>query len=229
MRIVVIDDHPLFREGVTRTLALERDLTIVGEGETADDAVHCAGTLRPDVLVLDLDIPGGGLSVLESISAASPAIRIVILTAAASEESLLAALKGGATSYVLKGVSARELARILRAACAGQAYVPPELAAGVLAVLSGKAPPTRSTSVIDQLTEREREILHLVGGGRTNREIARSLHLAETTVKNTMTTIMQKLNVRNRVEAALLAHRSEPRAREYPHQAARANLYVDRL
>jgi two-component system, NarL family, nitrate/nitrite response regulator NarL len=223
MRIVVIDDHPLFREGVTRALALEGDLSTVGEGETCADAVRLASKLHPDVLLLDLDIPGGGLSVLEAIRAASPTTRIVVLTASARQEYLLAALKSGATSYVLKGVSARELARILRAACADQAYVPPELAAGVLATMSGRKPPERSASALDQLTEREREILAMVGDGRTNGEIAKALCLAETTVKNAMTTIMQKLNVRNRVEAAVLAHRVGPVPRDHPHPVGRAN------
>jgi two-component system nitrate/nitrite response regulator NarL len=207
MRIVVIDDHPIFREGVTRTLTMDQDLSIVGEGETAEDAVQHARALCPDVLLLDLGIPGGGLSAIDGVVAASPATRVVILTAAESEEYLMAAIRAGATSYVLKGVSARELIRIARAASVGQAYVPPELAAGMLAAWSGKSSTARAVSPVDQLTERERDILRLLGEGCTNAEIALSLHLAETTVKHGMTTIMQKLNVRNRVEAAQFARR----------------------
>jgi two-component system nitrate/nitrite response regulator NarL len=215
MRVVVIDDHPLFREGVMRTLGMEPDLTIVGEGESADEALQLARTLHPDVLVLDLDIPGGGLDVLAALVAASPGMRVVILTVAASEENLMAALKSGATSYVLKGVSARELAKIVRAASAGQPYVPPELAAGMLTQWSGKTPSehAKHSSGVDHLTEREQDILQMVSDGQTNREIARALHLAETTVKNSMTAIMQKLNVRNRVEAAILARRGKDQLR----------------
>lgn len=199
-----------------RTLSvMEPDLTIVGEGESADEALQLARTLHPDVLVLDLDIPGGGLDVLGALVAASPETHVVILTVAASEEKLMAALRSGATSYVLKGVSARELARIVRAAYAGQAYVPPELAASMLTQWSGKPSPehAKDSSGVDHLTERERDILQMVGNGRTNREIARDLHLAETTVKNSMTAIMQKLNVRNRVEAAILAQRGKDQLR----------------
>lgn len=207
MRLVVIDDHPLFREGVVNTLAKEADVTVIAEGATVDDAVRLAVTLRPDILLLDLDIPGGGLSAINRVSAAAPATRIVVLTFAASEEQLVAALNGGALSYVLKGVTGRELARIIRDAHAGHGYVPPELAANVLTARSASSSSHR-VSLLDQLTGRERQILTMVGDGATNVEIARALSLAETTVKNTMTTIMQKLQVRNRVEAAILAIRA---------------------
>lgn len=211
MRVVVIDDHPLLREGVVRTLGLEPDLTIVGEGESADEALQLARTLLPDVLILDLEIPGGGLDVLEALVAAAPEMRIVILTVAAREEHLMAALRSGATSYVLKGISARELAKIVRATYAGRAYVPPELAAGMLTQWSGKGSPEHAKygSGPEYLTKRERDIFQMVGDGRTNREIAQALQLAETTVKNNLTVLMHKLNVRSRVEVAILAERSK--------------------
>jgi two-component system, NarL family, nitrate/nitrite response regulator NarL len=219
MRIVTIDDHPLFREGVVRTLTAEPDLTIVGEGASAHEAVRLVGSLRPDILLLDLDIPDGGLSVLETVAAASPITRIIILTVDASEEHLLAALERGAMSYVLKGVTARELAKIIRAAHAGQGYVPPELAAQVLAARSGHGPVSQPRNVLDTLTEREQQILIMVRDGATNQEIAHALCLAEATVKNSMTIIMQKLQVRNRVEAAIVALRaaqgSLPRASKH--------------
>lgn len=207
MLLVIIDDHPLFREGVMNTLAKESDVTIIGEGASVEDAVCLAATLRPDILVLDLDIPGGGLSAIQRIIAAAPLTRIVVLTFADSEEKLVAALNGGALSYVLKGVTGRELARIIRDAHAGHGYVPPELAASVLTARNGSRTSHR-VNVLDQLTERERQVLTMVGGGATNVEIARALSLAETTVKNIMTVVMQKLQVRNRVEAAILANRA---------------------
>jgi DNA-binding NarL/FixJ family response regulator len=204
VRFVIIDDHPLFREGVVRTLAVETDLTVVGEGSTAEDAVRATGALQPDLLLLDLDIPGGGLAALAAIHAVAPATRIVILTADGREGQLLAALQRGAHAYVLKGVSARELARVLRSVHAGQGYVPPELAARLLSPPAEAPPP--AASPLGELTERERQILRMVARGSSNRQIALALHLTEKTVKNYMTVIMEKLQVNNRVEAAILAN-----------------------
>ena len=206
MRLVIIDDHPLYREGVVSALSGEADMTVVAEGASADDAVRLTTSLRPDILLLDLGIPGDGLTAISAISAAASTTRIVILTVAASEDMLIMAVNSGAVSYVLKGVTGRELAKIVRDAHAGRRYVPPELAANVLTGRSG-GPTSRPINPLDELTERERHILAMVGDGATNLEIARALSLAEATVKNTMTTIMQKMQVRNRVEAAVLASR----------------------
>ena len=208
MRLVIVDDHPLFREGVALTLANEPDVTVVGEGASAEDATHLARSLLPDILLLDLDIPGGGLSVLQSISAMSPATRVVILTAATNEEYLLAALGTGAKGYVLKGVGVRELANITRAVHDGQSYVTPELAAHVLSGRFGPVQALPQVSQLDKLTERERQILDLLANGSSNSQIAQQLNLSEQTVKNTMTCVMRKLQVHNRVEAAVLANRA---------------------
>jgi DNA-binding NarL/FixJ family response regulator len=207
MRIVVIDDHPLFREGVALTLAAEPDVTIVGEGGSAADAVHLASTLSPDIVLLDLDIPGGGLEALRAIGTAAPSTKVIMLTALVSEEKLMSVLQAGARAYVLKGVPARELAQIARSVLAGHGYVPPALASQLLT--HGVRPPSQPSqhSLLDELTEREHQILALVACGESNQQIALSLHLSEKTIKNHMTAIMQKLQVRNRVEAALLVSR----------------------
>jgi len=205
MRVVIIDDHPLYREGVAHALAADPDLEIVAEGETAEDAVRHAGALRPDVMVLDLNIPGGGLAALRGIAAVSPETRIVILTAHTADEHLDMAFGGGAMSYVLKGVTARELAKIIRDAFAGQGYVSPALGARLMASRSGRPAATRPADPLDELTARERQILTLVAKGYPNKQIADELCLAEKSVKNAMTIIMQKLDVKNRTEAALLA------------------------
>lgn len=205
-RLVIIDDHPAFREGVALTIGTEPDMTIVGEGESAEDAVRLAAELRPDILLLDLDIPGSGLAVIQAICAASPASEVLVLTASTSESNLLACLRAGARGYALKGVSASELAKIMRAVRSGEGYVPPALAARLLAHPPAPSPATAAT--IEELSEREQQILGQVADGLSNRQIALTLGLTEKTIKNHMTGIMQKLGVRNRVEAALLAKRA---------------------
>jgi len=210
IRLVIIDDHLVFREGVALTLAVESDLVVIGEGLSANDALLLAGDLTPDVLLLDLDIPGGGLSVIQAIGSVSPNTRIIILTASTNETHLLTALRVGAKGYVHKGVSARELATIIRTVQAGQGYVPPSLAAHLLTngANSAAATPPIPTPTLSGLTEREHQILNLVADGLSNKQVASALHVTEKTIKNHMTDIMQKLQVRNRVEAALLAKRS---------------------
>lgn len=208
IQIVVIDDHPLFREGVVNKLKAERDFEIVGEGETAAEAIRLVAELVPDLLLLDISIPGGGLNAAQTIAAQSPVTKVVMLTASEEEEDLFTALKTGAKAYVLKGVTPRELIRILRAVHDGEAYVTPTLAASLISEMVGM--PTgsrRSSNPLDVLTEREREILNLLASGQSNKEIGQKLFLSEKTIKHHMTNILQKLQVRNRVEAALLAQK----------------------
>lgn len=204
IQIVVIDDHPLFREGVVNTLRAEQDFQIIAEGTTAAEAVKLAGEHLPDLLLLDINIPGGGLNVVQKIAAISPVTKIVMLTASEQEDDVVQALKAGARGYIVKGVAARELKNILRAVNSGEAYVTPTLAAALLSDYKA-ASSTKQKSPLDDLTEREREILELVASGKSNKEIAATLFLSEKTVKHHMTNILQKLHVRNRVEAALLA------------------------
>jgi DNA-binding NarL/FixJ family response regulator len=206
-RLVLVDDHPLFREGVAGVLRAEPDFEVVGEGASAPEAVQLAVELLPDLILLDITMPGGGVAAARQIAAACPFIKIVMLTASEADDDVTAALRAGARAYVLKGVAARELVRILRAVIAGDAYVTPALAASVLAELTA-APsgPARAEDVFSQLSERERQILERVAEGLSNKEIGAQLYLSEKTIKHYMTNILQKLHVHNRVEAALLAH-----------------------
>ncbi len=207
IRVLIADDHPLFRDGVAHSLASEPDMTVVGQAANGEEALRLARDLLPDVLLLDIAMPGkGGLAAAAAIAAACPAAKIVMLTVSEHEDDLLAAFKAGARGYVLKGVSARELANVVRTVAAGEVYVSPALAAGMLVELAHGRPP----DPLSELTEREREILRLVAEGLTNREIGERLHLAEKTVKHYMTNVLGKLHVRSRVEAALLAARGKP-------------------
>lgn len=209
VRVVIVDDHPLFREGVAATLSAEQDLEVVGEGGTAEDALHLSTTLLPDLLLLDLNLPGGGLQAAKAVTAACPVTKIVMLTFSEEEADVLSSLKAGARGYILKGVSGRELRRIVRSVQAGEVYITPTLAAGVLMEMAG--PARAPHNPLSDLTPREQQILEGVASGRSNKEIGRDLDITEKTVKHYMTNILQKLQVRNRVEAALLAQRQTSR------------------
>ncbi len=208
IHIVVVDDHPLFREGVANTLSASPNIEVVGQGETAEDAIRLARDLLPDILLLDISMKGGGIIAAREISAAYPVVKIVMLTVSEREEDVVASLKAGARGYILKGVTARALVSVVQSIHAGETYVNPTLAASLLlAWREGQDGTNTLTSLLDELTERERQILELLATGRSNKEIARELDLSEKTVKHYMTNILQKLQVRNRVEAALLAQK----------------------
>ena len=206
IQVVIVDDHPLFRDGLIQTLKAEPDIEIVGQAGSAGEAIELVAELVPDVVLLDITIPGSGLKAAQNIAASSPITKIIMLTASEAEEDVLTALKAGARGYILKGVSGPELVKIVRNVNAGEAYVTPHLAASLLTEMNGGPASRRSTSgPLDELTERERQILEQLAAGSSNKEIAQRLFLSEKTVKHYMTNILQKLHVRNRVEAALLA------------------------
>lgn len=216
LRVVLVDDHPLFREGVAYILGSEPDITVVGQGAGAADAVVLARELQPDLMLLDLDMPGGGLNAIAAVLSASPSTRIAILTATTAEDPMLTALRAGARGYILKGVAARELISIVRSLALGEGYVSPVLAAAFLAEITrGSLGPSAMAnhSTADDLTEREHQVLELVATGASNKEIAQRLNLTEKTVKYYMTNILQKLKVRNRVEAALMSRSSAATSR----------------
>lgn len=211
LRVVVVDDHPLFREGVVAALQAEGDLLVVAEGGSAADAVDLAAQHLPDVLLLDLHLPGGGLNALRELGVAYPATRVVMLTFSEDETDVLTALKAGARGYIIKGVTGRELRQVVRAVSQGEVSITPLLASGLLYELARPAPPVPG-ALVDTLTPREQQILEGVAQGHSNKEIARELNLTEKTVKHYMTNVLQKLQVRNRVEAALLAQQQRPRS-----------------
>ena len=206
IRVLVADDHPLFREGVVHSLATEPDIAVVGQAASGEEALDLARDLLPDVVLLDVAMPGwGGLATARKLATACPASKVIMLTVVEDEDRLLDAFSAGARGYVLKGVSARDLAAVVRGVDRGEVYVSPSLAAGILVALTHGRP----ADPLGELTEKERDILKLVGEGLTNREIGERIHLSEKTIKHYITNILQKLQVRSRVEAALLAARSK--------------------
>lgn len=205
IRVVLVDDHPLLREGVASTLEAEPDFEVVAQGSNAKDALTLARDHMPDVIMLDVSMDGGGINAASAIAAACPIVKIVMLTVSEDEDDVLAALKVGARGYVLKGVGGPELVRIVRLVDQGESYVTPSLAASLLGELREQKKP--APDPLSELTDRERQILELLATGRSNKEIAGKLFLSEKTVKHYMTNILQKLQVRNRVEAALLAQK----------------------
>jgi two-component system nitrate/nitrite response regulator NarL len=193
----IVDDHPLFREGVTRSLSEIKDFLVVGEGATSDDAAMIAADKHPDVMLVDVSMPGGGLSAIGEILQHSPSTKVLMLTASEEIDTLLGALQRGAMGYVLKGVGSRGLAEAIRTILKGARYVSPAMSAKVVDVSLDKEPSKNS------LTPREREVMVLVGEGLSNKHIGLRLDLQEKTVKHHMTQILTKLGVSNRTEAAL--------------------------
>ncbi len=200
IRILIADDHPLYREGIVFALEQAPNIQIVGQAGSAQDTVELARRTRPDLVLLDITMPGGGLNALQSLRRLCPQTKVAILTASDDEDLVRQCLRLGAQGYILKGITGRELLRAIESLAQGQRYIMPELAARVLTE-SINAPPPHET-----LTDREREILILLAQGKSNKEIAAQLFLSEKTVKHHIGNIFRKLQVRNRVEAALYAY-----------------------
>lgn len=213
IRLVIVDDHPIFREGVASILGSEPDIEIVGQGVTADEAIRLTRELLPDIILLDVNMPGGGLKAAVTIANAFPVVKIIMLTGSSEEDDVINALKAGAQAYVLKGVAARELNGIVHSVYMGEGYVSPSLAANLLSeITSSHRQPQSTKDDFDELTEREQQILELIAIGTSNKEIGQKLFLTEKTIKHYVTNILQKLHVRNRVQAALLAQeKTRPR------------------
>lgn len=204
IQIIVADDHPLLRGGVVLSLQEHGGFDVLAQVGTADEAVAAVEAHLPDLALLDISMPGSGLVAAAEIARRFPAVALVMLTVSEADDDLMAALKAGARGYVLKGVSASQLIEVLLSVSEGASYVSPSLAARVLATMQSRSVPGAQAASED-LTPREVAILRLVATGLSNKEIARALDLQEKTIKHYMTNILQKLQVRNRVEAALKA------------------------
>jgi len=205
IRVLVADDHPLFRQGVIHTIREESGMSLVGEASTAAETIQRAIEMCPDVILLDLQFPdGSGLDVLRSVLPACPGTNVIVLTVVEDEDALLEALKMGARGYILKGIPGGDLGAVVRAVASGETYVTPQMAGRLLKEMTARTA-RAAEHAIEGLSQRERQILEHVAGGLTNKEIADQLFLSEKTIKHYMTNVLEKLQVRNRVEAALLA------------------------
>lgn len=207
VRILIADDHMLFRQGLKQVLELEPDLKVVGEVASGHEAVRQAEALSPDVVVLDVSMPGGGLEACAQIKEMRPTMGVVILTMHEDQEYLMRALKAGADSYMVKDVDSSNLADAIRAARDGRPYMHPKMAGIALMEMARGTPKEKRGAVDPGLTDREVEVLKLVGQGASNREIAASLFISEKTTKNHMTHIFEKIGVSDRTQAALYAIR----------------------
>lgn len=201
--IVVVDDHPLFRAGVIQTLELDKELKVVGEGNSSAEACALAARLRPDVMLLDIHMPGGGIEAAKSILELEDAPKVMMLTVSEEDEHVMGALGVGAIGYVLKGVKAAELIGAVKNVLEGDAFVSPNLTKRLIANSFERPAP----SLLSTLSNREERTLRLLASGMSNAEIGRELGIVETTVKAHVTKILAKLKVRNRVEATLMAER----------------------
>lgn len=205
--IVVVDDHPLFREGVVTTLMDSGYFDVVAQASSNEEAIQHAQKHMPDIMLLDINMPGGGIETANQISKLAPVVKIIMLTVSEEQEDVQNALQALAQGYVLKGVASDDLISILRGVHKGESYISPSLAANIL--MRGN----EQKAVVEEfdLNERERQILEKLAIGMSNREIAEDIYLSEKTVKHYMTNIMHKLHVSNRVQAAIKAYEMSKR------------------
>ncbi len=203
LRILIADDHVLVREGIRNFLDTEPDLEIVGEAGDAEGAIALARTQAPDVALLDLRMPGGGVEATRRIREVAPGAQVVILSSFEDDEGVRGAIEAGAISYVLKDVGAEALAETIRRAARGEATLHPRVAARLLHGMR----PGGSNAVATALSPREREVLLLIGEGLDNREIAERLAIGEKTVKTHVSNLLGKLGVSDRTRAAVWAWR----------------------
>jgi DNA-binding NarL/FixJ family response regulator len=206
IRVFLLDDHEVVRVGVRRLLDAEPGIEVVGEASTATQALTRVPALRPDVAMLDVRLPDGdGVSVCRDIrSAIDPPPACLMLTSFPDDEALFTAIMAGASGYLLKQVSGTDLVGAVRRIAAGESLLDPALTAAVLERLR-KPPPNQEDPLYESLTEQERRILDLIAEGKTNRQIAEQMYLAEKTVKNYVSGLLRKLGMERRTEAAVYA------------------------
>jgi len=207
IRVLLVDDQRLMRDGLRTLLELEKDLDIIGEAENGEVAIEAYREHLPDIVLMDIRMPGiNGVEATRRIKSDWPDARILILTTFDDDEYVFEGLRAGASGYLLKDVSGGELANAIRTVVQGGALIEPSVARKVVAEFARLTPSTQSAEKLtDPLSEREIEILKILAQGYTNKEIGAQLHLAEGTVKNYVTSILQKIDARDRTQAAIRA------------------------
>ena len=205
IRIVIADDHPLFRGGLRSLLESVPDMEVVGEAATGDEAIELAHSASPDVVLMDLNMPGlGGIDATRRITETATEVHVLVITMHEDDEAVFAALRAGARGYLLKGALQSETLRAIRAVASGEAILGATIAARLQRYLT-TPPTTDPADAFPQLTERELEVLALLADRRTNAEIAATLYLSQKTVRNYVSGILGKLQVADRAEARLVA------------------------
>ena len=208
VRVLLVDDQALFREALATLLATHDGIDVVGEAGNGDEALSQAAALTPDVVLMDLRMPVlDGVGATRRLRLAQPDVRVIALTTFDDDEDVFAALRAGAVGYLLKDVSSARLVEAVHAAARGESVLQPSVAAKVVARFAElpAAPEPRPQPLVVPLSERELEVLRLLADGRSNREIAAAVFLAEGTVKNHVTNLLGKLGARDRTQAALRA------------------------
>src|ERR671925_717861 len=208
-RVLIVDDHDLFRTGL-RNLLEEQGLDVVAEAANGQAALHVVADLAPDVVVMDLNMPGiSGVEATRQLSAVAPLTRVVVLTISADDADVINAVMAGACGYLLKDSSIQQLVAGIRAAAAGESLISPQIAAKLLQRLrAGGADELAAETIRAELSDRELEVLRLIANGKDNAEIARELFISPKTVKNHISNILMKLQIENRIQAAVYAVRS---------------------
>ncbi len=212
VRVMICDDHALFRRGLVMVLESEADIEVVAEAEDGNDAVRKVAEFVPDVVLMDVRMPGtDGIEATRRIAEAVPSTKIVMLTVSDEESDLYEAIKAGASGYLLKEISIEEVSTAVRAVVAGQSLISPSMASKLLTEFTNlsKRADERTTVPTPRLTDRELEVLRLVAQGKSNREIAEDLFISENTVKNHVRNILEKLHLHTRMEAVMYAVREK--------------------
>jgi len=209
LRVLIVDDHDLFRSGL-RNLLEEEGVVIIGEAAAGQDALRIVRDLAPDVVVMDLNMPGmGGVEATRHITAVAPLTRVVMLTISDQDNDVIDAILAGACGYLLKDSSIQELIAGIRAASLGESLISPTIASKVLQRLRASSrQPEIETTIRAELSDREIEVLKLIANGKDNAMIAGELHISPKTVKNHISNILMKLQIDNRIQAAVYAVRS---------------------
>jgi DNA-binding NarL/FixJ family response regulator len=212
IRVLVVDDHALFRRGLQMVLEQEPDIEVVGEASDGSEAVQTAAETTPDIVLMDVRMPkGGGIDACSAIHEVVPSAKIIMLTISDEEADLYEALKAGAMGYLLKEISIEEVATAIRAVHGGQSLISPSMASKLItefATMSRKSD-DRQQVPTPRLTDREMEVLKLVAKGLNNRDIAKELFISENTVKNHIRNILEKLQLHSRMEAVVYAVREK--------------------
>ena len=214
IRVLIVDDHALFRRGLEMVLAEESDIELVGEASDGAEAVDKAGEALPDVVLMDIRMPrSSGIEACRAMKEVAPSAKIVMLTISDEEEDLFEAIRAGASGYLLKDIPYDEVADVVRAVHGGQSLINPSMAAKLLtefAALAKRDGEERTQQVpAPQLTDREMEVLRLMARGMNNRDIAKELFISENTVKNHVRNILEKLQIHSRMEAVMIAVREK--------------------